>query len=144
MRSNRTLYWCALVLTVIPSLATAAELSLVDWAKQRIEQGLLSPLAEREGKRSRFSRSRPMPHQRRVRIVQAAYSTDKSGRNFMPFAVDIRYGSDDWEKDDITGCVYQGSANIFIKVGEEYRPAAFLLGKNVDPVPNVCETAPAS
>jgi hypothetical protein len=37
--------------------------------------------------------------------------------------------------------VYQGSANIFVKIGDEYRPAAFLLGKEVDAVPGVCEAS---
>lgn len=99
----------------------------------------MKPLAERE--ESRFSRSRPSPRERRVRILQTAASRDKEGNAFVAFAVDVRFGGE-WHADDITGCVYAGSGSIFVKRGDAYRPAAFLFGKNVDPVPGVCEAAP--
>ncbi len=140
MFRNRSPYWCALVLSLIPSLAMAEP--VVQWAKQRVEQGLIQPLTQMEQKRSKFSRARIAPPQRRVRILQTAYSVDKQGHKFIPFAVDAGYGGE-WQNDDITGCVYQGSADLFVKIGDEYRPAAFLLGKEVDPVPGVCEGAPA-
>jgi len=126
------------VLSSVPSLAWADE-SLVEWAQRRVEQGLIKPLADREN--GHFSRARPMPHERRARVLQATTLVDKSGRQFVPFAIDVRYGGE-WQQNDIVGCVYRGSGNLFVKRGEQYRSAAFLLGKNTDPVAGVCEAAP--
>jgi hypothetical protein len=78
-----------------------------------------------------------------VRIVQATYNVDKNEHKFVPFIVDVRFGDEEWQS-DISGCVYQGSGDLFVKVGDSYRPAAFLLGKNLEPVSGVCEAAPAS
>jgi len=66
---------------------------------------------------------------------------DKRGREFLSFAIDIRYGGD-WRENDAVGCVYRHTGDLFVKVGDEYRPAAYLLGKDVAPVPGVCEVAP--
>jgi hypothetical protein len=131
---------CAVVLSLVPSLAMAE--SLVEWARQRVDQGLVKPLAAHEQNGSRFSRGRPPPRERRVRILEASFIKDRSGGKFVPFAVDVRFADSEWES-DIAGCVYQGSSSIFVKVGDEYRPAAFLLGKNLDPVAGVCQAAPA-
>ena len=128
-----------LVLSCVPSLAWADEPSLVDWATRRVDEGLVKPLAQQEG--SRFSRSRPAPRQRRVRVIQSTLSLDKSGRPFVPFAIDVRFGSE-WHENDIVGCVYRKTGELFVKRGDAYRPAAFLLGKNAEPVAGVCETAP--
>lgn len=128
-----------LALSFVPSLALADEPSLVEWAERRVDAGIVKPLAEKES--SRFARSRPPPRERRIRVTQATLTRDKSGRSFVPFAIDVRFGSD-WQQNDIVGCVYSGSGDLFVKRGDQYRPAAFLLGKNVDPVPGVCEAAP--
>jgi hypothetical protein len=135
----RSPFWYAFVLSFVPSLASADEPSLVDWAQRRVEDGLVKPLASKEG--SRFSRSRPAPRERRVRVVQSTVSLDKRGRPFVPFAIDVRFGSE-WSENDIVGCVYRSSGELFVKRGDQYRPAAFLLGKKVDPVAGVCEAAP--
>ena len=140
MTSHRSCPWLAFVLSLVPSLALAAEPSLIEWARQRVESGLVKPLAQQEG--SHFSRSRPPPRERRVRVLDTTVTRDKAGRSFVPFAIDVRFG-DEW-KEDILGCVYQGSGNLFVKRGDAYRPAAFLLGKKVEPVPNVCQGAPAA
>lgn len=132
----------AFVLSLVPSFALAAEPSLVEWARQRVEKGLIKPLAEREREGSKFSRERPMPRERRVRVLKDAVTPDKAGRNFVPFSIDVRFGGGEW-KEDIVGCVYEGSGNLFVKRGDAYRPAAFLLGKKVEPVPNVCQEAAA-
>ena len=124
----------------MPSLASADDPSLVTWAEHRVEEGLVRPLANTEG--SRFSRSRPPPRERRVRVIQSTVSVDKSGRAFVPFAIDVRFGSE-WHANDIVGCVYQGSGDLFVRRGDAYRPAAFLLGKKVEPVAGVCEAAPS-
>ncbi len=133
---------CAFVLSFVPSLAWADEPSVVTWAKQRVDAGLVRPLAEQEHDRRGFSRSRPPPRERRVRVTQATPVHDKSGRTFVPFAIDVRFGKSEWHENDILGCVYRGSGALFVKVGDGYRPAAVLLGKEVDPVPGVCEAAP--
>jgi hypothetical protein len=100
----------------------------------------VKPLADLES--HRFSRARPPPRERRVRAVQTTATLDKSGRPFVPFAIDVRFGSE-WHENDIVGCAYTGSGNLFVKRGDTYRPASFLLGKNDAPVSDVCVAAPA-
>ena len=126
-------------LSCVPSLASADEPSLGEWVQHRVETGILQPLAAREG--SRFSRARPPPHERRVRVTQARPSHDKQDREFVAFAVDVRFGGD-WQE-DIVGCAYRGSGALFVKRGDAYFPAAFLFGKRVDRAPGVCEPAAA-
>jgi hypothetical protein len=76
-----------------------------------------------------------------VRVLQTTATLDKGGRPFVPFAVDVRFGSE-WHENDIVGCAYTGSGNLYVKKGDAYRPASFLLGKNDDPVAGVCEGGP--
>jgi hypothetical protein len=101
-----------------------------------VEEGLLKPLAHQEGG-SRFSRRRPPPRERRVRLTQDKPSVDKQGRAFVGFAVDVRFG-DSWRENDVIGCVYRKTGELYVKRGDEFRPASFLLGKNVGTVPGVC------
>jgi hypothetical protein len=108
--------------------------------QHRVDEALLKPLAKLES--SRFSRARPPPHERRVRVTTPSTTLDKGGRAFAPFSIDIRYGGD-WQQNDIVGCAYPKTSELFVKIGDSYRPAAFLLGKNLEPVPGVCEAAPA-
>jgi hypothetical protein len=131
---------CVFVLSFVPSLATADEPSLVEWAQHRVETGLIRPLAERGG--SRFSRARPEPHESRVRVTQTTLSRDKQGRDFVAFSVDVRFGAGDWQQDDTVGCVYRASGNLFVKRGNAYFPASLLLGKKVEPIAGVCQAAP--
>ena len=138
MNPLRLLSLCAVVLPSLSSPAWADEPSAA-WVQRRVEDGLVKPLAEKET--SRFARSRPPPRERRVRAIQASAAVDKNGRAFVPFSIDVRFGSE-WHKDDIVGCAYRGSGELFVKRGDGYRPAAFLLGKNVEPVAGVCEAAP--
>ncbi|MEO8900493.1 MAG: hypothetical protein ABI488_02620 [Polyangiaceae bacterium] len=140
MKYLRSLSWCVFVLSFVPQLASAGSPSLVEWAQQRVQVGIVQPLAARAG--SRFSRSRPPPHERRVRVTQANLSRDKQGRDFVPFAVDVRFGGD-WQEDDIVGCAYRATGSLFVKRGDAYFPAAFLFGKAADAVAGVCEAAPA-
>ena len=128
-------------LSFSPSLATADEPSLVEWALRRVETGLVRPLAEHSS--SRFSRSRPPPRERRARVTQSIASRDRQGREFVPFSVDVRFGSGEWQQDDIVGCAYRASGNLYIKSGETFFPAALLLGKKVNAAPGVCEAAAA-
>ena len=130
----------ALVLSVVPSLASADEESLAAKAQRRVEEGLVKPLAGLEA--NRFSRARPSPRERRVRVADTTATLDKAGKAFVPFAIDVRFGSE-LHENDIVGCVYAGSGDLFVKRGDAYRPAAFLLGKNVEPVAGVCEAGSA-
>ena len=140
MKSLRSPFLCVFVLSLLPSLASADEPPLVELVQRRVEAELVKPLAQMES--SRFSRARPEPRQRRVRAIQSTAISDKSGRAFVPFAIDVRFGSE-WHQNDVVGCAYMGGGKLFVKKGDAYRPAAFLLGKNVEPVPGVCEAAPA-
>lgn len=127
-----------LVLCCVPSLAWADE-SIIEWVARRVTDEIVQPMAQKEG--SRFSRVRQPARERRVRVNQASFSVDKRGREFMPFAVDIRLSDNEWRENEIVGCIYKGSGDLFVDRGG-YRPASFLLGKKVDPVPGVCVAAP--
>ena len=143
MKSPRWLLSCAFALSLVPSsFASADEPSLAARVQLRVEDGLLKPLAQFEAAQSRFSRARPPPHERRARVLQPATTLDKSGRPFVPFAVDVRYGPE-WHENDLVGCAYPGSGALFVKRGDAYRPASILFGKGADPVAGVCEAAPA-
>ena len=108
--------------------------------QRRVEKGLLEPLAQKEKARSRFSRAWAPPQERRVRVTQAAATLDSSGRPYMAFSVDVRRGAE-WQENDLVGCAYTQTGALFVKVGDDYRPAEILLGKDVAVAPNVC-TAP--
>lgn len=127
------------VLSFVPSLATADEPSLVEWTEQRVDAGIVKPLAERTS--SRFSRSRPPPRERRIRVTQTNLSRDAQGREFVPFAVDVRFGPGAWQMDDIVGCAYRATGSLFVKRGDGYFPASLLLGKKVDRMASVCQAA---
>src|SRR5262249_43457795 len=110
--------------------------------KNRVEEGLVKPLASIDLANSRFSRTRLPPVERRVRVLQTTATLDRAGRPFVPFAVDVRFGAE-WHDNDIVGCAYPNTGDLFVKKGDAYRPASFLLGKNADPAPGVCEAGPA-
>jgi hypothetical protein len=72
---------------------SADESSPAEWAQHRVEAAIVKPLAARPSKR--FSLARPPPPlERRVRVTQTALSNDVHGREFMPFAIDVRLGGD--------------------------------------------------
>lgn len=108
-----------------------------------VQKKLLGPLAVKENEHSKFSRARLPPQERRLRLQQAA--VDKDGATFVAFAVDSRHGfadSDDaWRADTIVGCVYPGRDEVFIRRGDEVRPAAMLLGKKTKAAPATTCTA---
>jgi hypothetical protein len=84
---------------------------------------------------------RPPPRERRIRVPVPSTSTDKDKKAFVAFAIDVRFGGE-WRENDLVGCVYRKTGEIFVKNGDTYRPAAFLLGKKVDAVPGACVAAP--
>lgn len=109
-------------------------------ARAVLEKELLTPLAVKERKHSRLSRSRLPPLARRARIVDSAAHTDARGEAFVAFAVDDQHGYvafDDgpseasWRKDVIVGCVYPERGEVFVRIGNDYRPGSLLLGKSV-------------
>lgn len=106
-------------------------------AQALVGRELTQPLAAKESQRSRFSRAAAPQRQLRVRILDEQPSKDAVGNAFVRFAVDARYGfrgpddDDGWRLDTFVGCAYPDRSQVFVKKGDEYRPAAFLLGKNV-------------
>ena len=115
-----------------------------------VQRALLQPLAAKERDQSRFSRARLPAQERRVRVLDGQPRKDAAGHAFFAFAVDARHGiypvrDDDaagWREATITGCVYLERGEVFVKSGDRYRPAAFLLGKNLKPVAEtICQGA---
>jgi hypothetical protein len=115
----------------------AAQSAQAKTAEAVVRRELVQPLAAKEGNRSRFSRASLPPQERRVRILDDQPGKDAAGIGFLRFAVDARHGfvaPDDesqWRLATIVGCVYLDRNQVFVKKGDEYRPAGFLLGKNV-------------
>jgi hypothetical protein len=117
-----------------------------------VEKQLVKPLAEKEARQDRFSRTYIPPQERRVRIVDGEQSTDGRGAAFVAFAVDqrsgvfARRGSDDsshWRKDAIVGCVYPARDEVFIKRGDKFFGAGLLLGKKTAAADGaICRPAP--
>lgn len=130
----------AFALSLAPSFATADEPTPAQQCEKRVREGLVAPLAAYEANTSRFSRARLPPRERRVRITQVTPANDAAGRPFMAFAIDVRWG-DEWHENDIVGCAYPKSGELFVKRGDDFRPAAILLGKPGDPVAGVCKAA---
>jgi hypothetical protein len=121
----------------------ADEPPLAAQVQQRVEDGLVKPLAALEANASRFSRARLPPRERRVRVTQTTATPDKAGRPFLTFAVDVKFGGE-WHENDIVGCAYTNTGALFVKKGDAYRPASFLLGKNAESVAGVCQPAPVA
>jgi hypothetical protein len=121
-------------------------------AEALVEKQLVKPLAEKEARRNRFSRSYIPPLARRVRVPDRERSTDGRGAEFAAFAVDERSGvfarqvADDssrWRKDAIVGCVYPARDEIFIKRGDRFFAAGLLLGKKTAAADDtVCRPVP--
>ena len=141
MFSARWFGLCVLALLLVPSSASADDPPAAV-VQRRVEKRLLEPLAQKEKERSRFSRARMPPQERRVRVTQTAVTLDANGRAYMAFAVDVRRGTE-WHENDVIGCAYPQTGALFVKRGAEYRPAEILLGKDVEVAPHVCSPARA-
>jgi len=117
-----------------------------------VEKQLVKPLAEKEARRNRFSRSYIPPLARRVRVLDGERSTDGRGAEFAAFAVDERSGrfarrstgdSSGWRNDAIVGCVYPARDEIFVKRGDKFFGVDLLLGKKTVAADDaVCRPAP--
>lgn len=135
-----TLTLCTLAFAQSPVPETV-EASLK--AERLVKQQLLVPLKLQEDKRSRFSRARLPPSDRRVRVLDSTAKKDKVGNTFVRFAVDGRYGlaamsaaksEADWTQNEIRGCVYADSGEIFVQYGkQQFRDASVMLGKKTKP-----------
>ncbi len=106
-------------------------------------------MKERDAKRSQFSRRAPIPAQQRVRVLEAAAVKDATGKSFRTFAVDSRWAfaeeGEGWMENSIVGCLYPDTGAMFVKVGDDYRPAKLLLGKKSKKAPaTVCRPAAAN
>jgi hypothetical protein len=121
----------------------ADEPSLAARMQQHIETDFVKPLVAHENDTSRFSRMRRPPQEHRVRMTQTTTSKDQAGRAFLSFAIDGKFEGGDWSQNDITGCVYPEKGDMFVKIGDTYRPASFYLGGAADPVAGVCVAVPA-
>jgi hypothetical protein len=121
-----------------PSALAAVRLAAS--AQTVVQTKLLEPLQKKEANRSRFSRAVQPPQARRLRILDDAPQTDRSGRAYLEFAVDesrsfgVKENKDiaeaDWFKNAITGCVYPESGNVLVKLGEAYYASSVLLGRS--------------
>ena len=102
-----------------------------------VVSAVLTPLAHRDERRSKFSRAALPPSQRRARATGSP-QRDATGLAFVPVTVEARYGlmPDDRWRMEVTGCVYVATQEVFIKRGGQHRPAAFLLGKRTPPAPD--------
>jgi hypothetical protein len=116
-----------------------------------IQDKLLAPLAAREGARSRYSRAASPAAERRLRLLDTEPVMDAKGSAFVRFAVDARYGlavelrrdgGGRWQQNAITGCVYPGSGEVYLRYGDAFRSAGVLLGrKTLRAASHVCRAA---
>jgi hypothetical protein len=134
-------------LVLVPSLASA-ESSSAPKTVALIKERLIQPLAAKDNEHSKFSRARLPPAERRVRMLDDKPQQDSGGEAFFAFAVDERAGwsdkadESDWRKAAITGCVYPGRGDVFIKRGNAYHPAAAAVGKKTKAAPDgTCHAA---
>jgi len=124
----------------------ASALRASETPESLVQEKLLAPLADREEARSSYSRARAPAAERRVRMLDAGPIADAKGGAFVGFAVDARYGrgAGRWQKDVITGCVYAGTGEVYVRYGHYFRAPGVLLGK---PIPraasHVCRAAGA-
>ena len=112
-----------------------------------VQKKLLKPLAAREAMRSGYSRARPPAVERRLRVLDAAAIADGHGGAFVGFAVDARYGrrAGRWQESVITGCVYAGSGEVYVRYGDAFRQAGVLLGKVTPPAADhICRAVSAA
>ena len=143
--------WSAFVLSTLCASAVLAEppspvpnAPAQQAASALVETMFVAPLKKAESRRSRFSREAPVAVQRRIRVLDATALTDARGKRFVRFAIDVRRPYDEaraWEQDAVLGCAYPEDKRVFVLNGEDYVPAASLLGKDVEPEPSACRAA---
>jgi hypothetical protein len=141
-----------LILTLCASAALAQTPTALSTATQKavtalVQDQLLKPLHRVQSKRSRFSRVASMPLERRVRVLDAGVYIDTRGKSFVRFAIDTRDARDDhgaWDNDSFFGCAYPDDQKVFVQSGDDFLPAASMLGGSQTPRPFVCRVAPVA
>ena len=142
---NRLFVLATLVLT--SSLASAGSKAEPNPAVALVTDQVVQPLAAKDDSRSKFSRARLPPSERRVRLLEEKQQ-DSAGNTFVTFAIDQRHGwandeKEGWTKAAITGCVYPSRGEVFIKRGKAFHPAAAAVGKKTKAAPeSTCVGAP--
>ena len=135
---RRTLVVLVLVVSSLASANPEPQVSkraMPTIAAALVEEQLIRPMAAKDEGRSKFSRALPPPTARRVRVIDREAQRDTAGKAFVRFAVDERRGwfdedtDDNWTKNQITGCAYLDSREVFVKRGDAFHPAAAKLGK---------------
>jgi hypothetical protein len=132
----------AVSLVLVSSLASAGS-NPTPTTVSLVNDKLVQPLAAKDNERSKFSRARLPPSERRVRVLDEKPRQDGAGKAFFTFAIDTRHGWNDskqhddasWAKASMTGCVYPDSGEVFIKRGNAFHPAAAALGKKTKAAP---------
>jgi hypothetical protein len=109
--------------------------------RAHLDADFMKPLAEHDQNASQFSRMRMPPRERRLRMTSTTPAVDQAGQAFLTFTVDGRTGKGAWHEKDFVGCVYTEKGDVFVELGDGYRPAAVMLGVAGDVVPNVCKPA---
>ncbi len=140
--TRHLLLTCLTLTTLASAQSPAPDSAAVAKAEAVVKKTLLTPLAEKESRRSRFSRVIAAPSARRLRITAPVAQVDKKGRPFFTFAVDVRRGfafeedeeeAPTWTPDAVSGCVYPATNEVFVKNGEALVSSDLLLGKRVKP-----------
>jgi hypothetical protein len=88
-----------------------------------VQREFVAPYVAWQKKRSEFSRAAMPPSETRVRVLGEPHK-DAQGAEFVPFAVDTRYGEGEWIEAQMTGCVYVASSAVYVKRGGGLRAAA--------------------
>jgi hypothetical protein len=139
-RSLPLLVWTLCASAAFAEPSTKAQ----DAATELVDKQLLAPLRKAESARKRFSRSAPVPVERRVRVLDAEALVDVRGREFVRFAVDVRRAwdaPDAWHNDTLTGCAYPREREVFVQHGRAYVSAKHALGKEGQRRADVCRSA---
>ena len=141
MKLLRWLSVSALMVSLVPGIASADEPSVVARMQTHVEADFLKPLVAHDVEVSSFSRMRMPPRERRLRMTATTTSRDQAGQEFLTFAIDGKIAKGSWHENDIVGCVYPEKGEMFVKLGADFRPAAVMLGTAADAVPVVCRAA---
>ena len=88
-----------------------------------VQREFLAPLARRNTKQKEFSRAAMPATASRLRVLGMP-QRDVAGAEYVRFAIDTRRVAPEWNEAEYTGCVYTASSAVYLKRGEQYRPAS--------------------
>lgn len=141
--------WLPFLISILCASAALAEPPVLTAEAHKhvsalVHEHLVKPMKRADSKRSRFSRGVSMPLERRVRVL--ASHTDVTGKHFVRFAIDARpagsEGNDDWDRDQLIGCVYVSESQVFVQRGNQYLAADSMLDGDDEPHATACRPAP--